>query len=115
MKQFIIIVSSLLLFLTGCKKKGCMESSGDTTKSVRTAAPFKEIDAYDNINIVLKQDTTEAITIEAGSNLQPYIKADIVNNILTFHNNSGCSWLRGPSETITAYVSVKSLSRINLY
>jgi hypothetical protein len=115
MKQFIIIPSLLLLLVTGCKKKGCMESSGDTTQSVRTAAPFKEIDAYDNINIVLKQDTTEAITIEAGTNLQPYIKADIVNNILTFHNNSGCSWLRGPSETITAYVSVKSLSRINLY
>ena len=115
MKQFIIIVSALLLFLTGCKKKGCFESSGDTTSSARTAGPFNEIDAYDNINIVLRQDTTEAITIEAGSNLQPYIKADIENNVLTFHNNSGCSWLKGPSENSTAYVSVKSLARINLY
>jgi len=115
MKQLIIVISSFLLLLTGCKKKGCMESSGDTTRSVRAATPFSEIHAYDNVNIVLKQDTAEAITIEAGANLQPYIKADIENNVLTFHNNSGCSWLRGPSETITAYVSVKSLARMNLY
>ena len=114
MKIFITIVSSLLIFLTGCKKKGCFESSGSTTISVRTAPAFTEIDAYDNINIVLTQDTTESITIEAGANLQPYIKADIANNVLSLRNNSGCSWLKGPSENITAYISVKSLAAIKL-
>lgn len=115
MKTGITILSSLLILLTGCKKKGCFESSGSTTTSVRAVTPFSEIHAYDNINIVLRQDTAESITIEAGSNLQPYIKADIGNDVLSLRNNSGCSWLKGPSETITAYVSVKSLATLKLY
>jgi len=115
MKQLIIIVAGLIIALAGCKKKGCFESSGPTTISLRTAASFTQIDAYDNISIVLKQDTAESITIEAGAHLQPYIKTDIANNTLTLRNNSGCSWLKGPSETITAYVSVKSLAGMNLH
>ena len=115
MKSFFFFISFFLLLLTGCKKKGCFESSGSTTTSARTVTPFSEIHAYDNINIVLKQDTAESITIEAGSNLQPYIKADIDNYVLSLRNNSGCSWLKGPSETITAYISVKSLATLQLH
>jgi hypothetical protein len=115
MKTMFYILACLLFAATGCKKKGCFESSGDNTTSTRATTPFYEIHAYDNINIVLTQDTTYAITIEAGSHLQPFIKADIQNNVLTLTNNSACSWLKGPSETITAHLSVKALARINLY
>ncbi len=115
MQTMMKIATCLLLVLAGCKKKGCFESSGTAVLSVRTATPFNEIHAYDNINIVLTQDSVNAISIEAGDHLQPFIKTDIQNNILTLGNNSGCSWLKGPSETITAYISVKSLARVNLY
>jgi hypothetical protein len=115
MKIFIAITAVFSLLATGCKKNGCFESSGSTTINVRAATPFSEIDVYDNISIILKQDTTEGITIQAGANLQPYIKADIVNNVLSFRNTSGCSWLKGASETITAYVSVKTLAILNLH
>lgn len=114
MKPFIAITLGLLLF-AGCKKKGCLESSGSKTLQVRPVTPFSEIYAYDNINIVLKQDTAEAVSIEGGSNLQSYIQADCKNGQLTLRNNSGCSWLKGPSEDITAYISFKALTRLYLY
>ncbi|HSC36888.1 MAG TPA: DUF2807 domain-containing protein [Chitinophagaceae bacterium] len=115
MKRFIIVISGLLILLAGCRKNGCFESSGPTALSVRAATPFTQIDVYDNISIVLKQDTAEGITIEAGAHLLPYIKTVIANNVLTLRNNSGCSWLRGPTETVTAYISVKTLSRMNFH
>jgi len=115
MKLFINIIACFFLLFSGCKKKGCFESSGTAVLSVRTATPFNEIHVNDNINVVLTQDTVNAISIEAGDHLQPFIKADIQNNVLTLGNNSGCSWLKGPSENITAHISVKALARVNMY
>ncbi|HEY4151584.1 MAG TPA: DUF2807 domain-containing protein [Chitinophagaceae bacterium] len=113
MKPIIAITACLLIALAGCKKKGCFESGGTAVTSIRTInAPFKQIHVNDNINIVLTQDTVNTISIEAGDHLQPFIKADIQNNILTLSNNSACSWLKGPSETITAHISVKVLDSL---
>jgi len=115
MKQLITIASALALLLAGCKKKGCLESSGSKTISVRAVKPFSQIHLNDNINLILKQDTVESVTLEAGSQLQEYIQAEVTNGVLSFHNNSACSWMKGASENITAYVSFKGLSRLYLY
>jgi hypothetical protein len=110
-----LVAACLAGALTGCGKRACFDSAGSTTTTVRHVSGFNEIHAYDNVNIVLTQDTVESVTIQAGSNLEPYITTDLDSNVLTFHNNTGCSWLKGPSENITAYVKVKTLNRILLY
>ncbi|HVG13277.1 MAG TPA: DUF2807 domain-containing protein, partial [Flavisolibacter sp.] len=74
--------------------------------------PFNEIDINDNIDLVLTQDTTEKIMVEAGSSLAPNITTSIRNNTLFIRNESSCKWLRSPSEKITVYVSVRKLIRL---
>jgi hypothetical protein len=115
MKVIAIIAGVLLMFTTGCKKKGCLESSGIKTIQTRPATSFSVIDVNDNINVILKQDTVESIRVEAGENLQSFITTDIQKNTLTLSNTSSCSWMRIGTESINVYVSVKQLNNINLY
>jgi hypothetical protein len=101
--------------IAGCKKKGCLDSSGAVTVQTRPVSSFHQVVVNDNVNIVFKQDTIESIRVEAGEKLQPFIKCDIENNTLTISNNTSCTWLRAPSEVITVYVSVKSIDNIILH
>lgn len=115
MKVIAIITGALLVYTTGCKKKGCLESSGIKTIQTRPATSFNEIDVNDNVNVILKQDTVESIRVEAGEHLQSFITASIQKSILTLNNTSSCSWMRIGTESINVYVSVKQLNSIKLY
>jgi hypothetical protein len=79
----------------------------------REVENFHRIDLYDNIDVVLKQDTTESITVNAPQNIEPSIEATFENGTLTLRNGTNCKWLRNPSENITVFVGVKSLDYIN--
>ncbi|MDB5197425.1 MAG: hypothetical protein JWP88_1796 [Flaviaesturariibacter sp.] len=109
----ILILPYTLTQFSSCKKPGCLTDAGTIVVSQRPAASFHQIELQDNINLVLTQDTIERIRIEAGENLQPVITTNISNGLLTIKNAGTCSWLRSPSETIKAYVSVKNLDRLN--
>jgi hypothetical protein len=108
-----IFLLLLCVLIAGCKKSGCFEEAGSLTRVQRSVMPFHQIDLHDNINLVLTQDTTEAITVEAGSQLIPNIVTTIENNILTIENKVACNWLRRPGETNNVYVSVKNLVKLN--
>ena len=87
--------------------------AGPVEKVVRMAAGFKQIILYDNINLVLTQDTTEVIVVEGGKNLLPNIETTIAQNVLTLKNNVSCKGLRSPGEVVTVYVSVKALEQLD--
>lgn len=108
----ILLLTLSLAGLSACRKGGCLDSAGATTRVERTAAPFHQIYLYDDIDLVLAQDSVEKITVETGSNLQPNISTEILNGVLTIRNNTTCSWLRNPSEKTTVSVTVKNLDKI---
>lgn len=101
-----------ILLLGGCSKPTCLQNAGALTTVVRPAAPFHRIDLYNDINLVLTQDTTEAIRVETSDRLQPNISTTIENGVLTLKNTATCNWLRDPSERVTVYVSVKGLDYV---
>lgn len=109
----VILPLSLILLFNRCSKSSCFENSGPITSTVREVSPFHQIDLYDNLNLVLTQDTAESIRVEAGEHLQANISATIVNGVLSLKNTTDCNWLRSPSESITIYVSVKKLEAVN--
>lgn len=112
------LTSYIVLFLTlaglaACQKPECFDSAGEVSSVERKAVAFHQIDIFDNIDLVLSQDSIEKIRVEAGANLQPNIATEISDGVLLIRNNTTCKWLRSPSEKITVYVSFKTLDRIN--
>jgi hypothetical protein len=113
MKLLIPFFFLLIIASTGCQKPSCFADAGPVTKTVRTASSFTKIVLYDNIDLVLTQDTVEGIVVEGGQNLLPQIETSISENILTLKNNVDCNWLRRPGEKITVYASVKNLEQVD--
>jgi hypothetical protein len=111
----IIALLFLLAALPACRKPGCFEDAGPTTVVERKGASFHQIDLYDDIDLVLTQDSVEMIRVEAGSSLQSNIGTEISGGVLTIQNNTSCTWLRSPSEKVTVYVSFKTLDKINYH
>lgn len=101
-----------MLFFAACKRENCFGEAGAIISVTRAATAFHQIDVYDNIDLVLTQDTVEKIEIAAPQHLEPNISAQIENGILTLKNNATCTGLRKASEKITAYVHLKKLDRI---
>ncbi len=102
-----------ILVFNHCKKPGCFKDAGNIISQQRAATSFNQVDIFDNINLVLTQDTIEKISVEAGANILANIITDISDNVLTIKNTTDCKWLRNPSEKINVYLSIKHLIRIN--
>jgi hypothetical protein len=96
----------------GCQKPHCFEDAGPMMVAERAATPFAKIELYDNVNLVLTQDTIEKIKIQGGKYLIPNIATNIEGGVLTIRNNVACNWLRNPNEIITVLVSVKKLDEV---
>lgn len=96
----------------GCQKPRCFDDAGPVMVAERNAAPFTKIELYDNINLVLTQDTVEKIKVEGGQHLLPNISTNITGGALIIRNNVACNWLRNPNEEITVYASVKRLEEV---
>ncbi len=80
--------------------------------SPRIIAPPREIRIYDNINVILTQDSIDKMSIEAGENLQAFITTETNSEALIIRNTAACKWLKSPSEKINVYLSVTRLNKI---
>jgi len=110
--KVIFTIFFLSFFFASCTKNGCLEEAGSRVTTVRNGATIREIRLFDNIDLVLKQDTAEKISVSAGNNLEPFIETSFEKEVLTIRNNLQCQWLRDPAEAITVYVSVKNLEKL---
>ncbi len=110
-KRFITIASGFLLLLAGCKEKGCLDSSGTQTTTVRPAGTISEIDAPTTILLsCLRKTAWKPSPLKRATTCNRLSKTDNSNNILTLSNNSGCSWLKGASENMHGLYRSKRLA-----
>jgi hypothetical protein len=112
MKRQLVIYSLVIFLFSHCKKPGCFSEAGPLVSVKRQATAFHRIDLYDNINVILAQDTIESITVKAPQNIEQNIIASVENGTLTLRNGTSCKWLRSPSENPTVYIGVKNLDYI---
>ncbi len=113
-----ILLCIFLLFLLSCKKENmcdCIKSTGKIKFQERIVGDFSNIWLEDNINIILKPDTINKITIEAGENLLKLIHTEIKNNYLYITNENRCNWVRKFDIPINAYISLKKLDTISYW
>ena len=90
-------ILALIVTLAGCQKDneaGCFTSTGNITTERRALAPFRQLTTYDNITVILVQDTETYAEVRAGKNLQDDIRLEVANGMLTVRNTSRCNWVR---------------------
>lgn len=99
----------------GCNKEGgvCFSNSGTVITQQRLVADFDSIALYDNVDLVLSQDSVYQLSVEAGQNVIAGITTEVTDNKLVIHNRNSCNWLRSYDKPIRVYVTVKNLSKIH--
>lgn len=108
---YIILATVALCFLQ-CKKG--FFGDGKMITSDRPASPFAQVILYDNVNLVLAQDSVERIRVEAPEKIEPFITTEIIDQALWIRNRN-TSLLLSPGEKINVYVSVRSLGRLDYH
>ncbi|OUJ72666.1 head GIN domain-containing protein [Hymenobacter crusticola] len=69
-------------------------STGNVVTERRELAPFHVVTAYDNVDVLLVQDTATYAEVRAGKNLQKDIELTVRDGQLTIRNTSRCNWVR---------------------
>ncbi|MHA4895071.1 head GIN domain-containing protein [Pedobacter sp. PWIIR3] len=109
MKKLFAIVLFIPVLLAGCSS-GCIEDSGVHIAKGLTVKPFDKIDVSGAMKLVLKQDSTYAIKIEADSNLMEYIKVDVSGSELKLDMKKGqyCG-----TDSIVIYAGIGELKKLS--
>ncbi len=81
----------------------------------RALTAFNKIELYDNINLILIQDTVAFMDIVAGSTITKAISAIVPDSTLIIKNTSSFKWLQIPSEKIKVFLHFTQLENIAYY
>ncbi|MES2828919.1 MAG: head GIN domain-containing protein [Bacteroidota bacterium] len=108
MKKLLAIVLFIPVLLAGCSSD-CIKDSGNHIAKGLTVKPFDKIDVSGAIKLILKQDSTYGIKIEADSNLMEYIKADVSGSelVLKMKKGSYCG-----EDSVVIYVGIGELKEL---
>ncbi|RZK78178.1 MAG: DUF2807 domain-containing protein [Pedobacter sp.] len=109
MKKLLVIVLAIPVLLAGCST-GCIEDSGIRTAKGITVKPFNKIDAGGAFKLVLRQDSTYGIKIEADSAIIENVKAEVSGSELRIKMKEGsyCG-----SDSIVVYAGIGELKQLS--
>jgi len=111
-----IIAVLLMALLTSCGKDGsfdCFKSTGEIMKESRSLADYHYLEVYNNINLVLSQDTlVNSLEVEAGENLLDGITTTVDKGHLVIRNENTCNWTRKFDVPINVYIRFSQLDTI---
>ena len=107
----------LLTIIFGCKKpneRSCWKSNGEVSYiNTNITTTNNKITVFDDLNLILINDSLNEIIIEGPKNLIKLIKIDQKNHQITIKNNNRCDFLRKDME-INIHYHYKQLDTIIL-
>jgi hypothetical protein len=104
---FAAIGTLSLITLSSCMFN-CKRGSGKLITENREVSGFSRLDISGSYKVVIKQDSTESLTITADDNLMKYVKTDVIGDRLKIYSSRNlCT-----SGQYTVYVTIKDLSYI---
>ncbi len=116
MKRNIELIPLLFVFmLLSCNKETApdyLQTTGTLTSVERDVADFTEIELFNNMDLVLTQDTFNSLIIEAGENLIPDITTEIKDGKMQIKNTNKFNFLRSYKKKITIFIHCKNLQHI---
>ena len=109
MKKLLAIVLAIPVLLAGCST-GCIEDSGIRVAKGSVVKPFDKIDVGGAFKLVLNQDSTYGIKIEADSNIIENVKVDVSGSELRIKMKEGsyCG-----SDSIVVYAGIGELKKLS--
>lgn len=114
MKHLLRLVIVFFIF-SSCDSdsaNSCVRTSGSTVKQeIEDIPAFNRIRIEEGVELILSQDSTHKIEIEAGSNLINDISVRVIDGELIIKSNLNCNWLREYASA-KAYVTFVELSQI---
>jgi hypothetical protein len=114
-KLDVILLLLMSSFLMECSNDEgiCVGTTGKIITQDRLALDYHYVEVYDNINLILTQDTSViAIKVEAGENLIDGITTEIDNGRLVLKNLNSCSWLRSFEVPVNVYLTFTHLDSL---
>ncbi len=106
MKRVIPAIIVAMTTLAGCSLFGdCIDGNGDVKTETRDAVPFNAIANETSFHVNYIQGDEYTITVEAESNILPYIETDIRSGALeisTIRGTHCLNYTRHPVITVTA-------------
>ena len=77
-----ILILVAFMLTTGCRKYPRIEGNSQITSEARALVSFDRIENNGTFNVYIRQDSTFNATVEAESNLLPYIRTRVNGNTL---------------------------------
>ncbi len=105
----IIAIFILVMSASGCTGTG----SGNVIKEPRNVSGFKEISLSGDMNLFIKQGSTESLVIEAEDNVVSNIKTEVSDDVLTI-NYGGFFASPIPTKPVNIYITVKDLNAVDI-
>jgi len=78
----ILLIATAVLIAPGCRKYPKLVGNGQVTTEERSLFSFNEVESSDVFNVYIKHDSVYTATVEAESNLIPYIRTIVNGNTL---------------------------------
>lgn len=114
-RLFLYLFPAIALLFVQCNNDEgiCISSTGKTIIQDRMAFAYHSIEVYDNINLILTQDTSLIqIKVEAGENLIDGITTEIDSGRLVLRNLNTCDWLRSFEVPVNVYLTFTRLDTL---
>jgi len=94
-RTFLLLYTTVLF--SSCQKENafdCLKSTGKIKTEIRSLPPFNTLKVYDNLDVILVQDSEWYAEVKAGENLQGNILTEVKNGELQVTNINKCNWIR---------------------
>ena len=115
--QQLFWVLIIVIGITACKKTrltDCFKSSGELTLESRVLPPYGNIRLFDNIDLVIRQGTTNSCHVEAGEHLLSGIVTDVdEKGTLNIRNTNTCNWIRSYDQPISVHLELTRLDTLD--
>ncbi len=101
----------LLLSLSCCNPKDCLESTGTIIQEEINLAPFDKINIGNEVTLILKQGLEQKVILETGKNLLNGVKVEVINDKLFMTDDNSCNYIRDYAVT-KVYVTSPNIVEI---
>ncbi len=112
MKKAIYILILLLVFACDSENAGdCFQKTGSIIQQEVSVDTFDKILVNRDIELVIKEGSTQKVIIETGGNLLNDVKAIVIDGKLILTDNNNCNYVRGYGIT-KVYVTSPNITEI---
>lgn len=109
----------VIIFLFSCKKqedRTCIKSEGESiSKTILLDESVTTVRLYDDVHLVLIEDSLTFVEIRAGKNMINHIEVLPQDTVLELRNNSKCYFLREFKHEAVVYLHSPDIREFHMY